>query len=134
MEPEGAAEEVSPGQILKALYYSSEHLVSVRDALAKDSDSSLVGVVPRMRSDLSDRVNDDRRDREAFQTKLFSEMQNFADLLSKSATEAVIEASDNRPENLQVVCVECHQKKPDRGHMTVTLHNRQRLAQLRQLR
>ena len=91
-EPEGAAEEVSPGQILKALNDSNEHLISVRDALAKDSDSSLVGVVQRMRSDLSDRANDERRDREAFQAKLFSEMQNFADLLSKSATEAVIEA------------------------------------------
>lgn len=91
-EPEGAAEDVSPGQILKALDDSNEHLISVRDALAKDSDSSLVGVVQRMRSDLSDRATDDRRDREAFQTKLFGEMQNFADLLSKSATEAVIEA------------------------------------------
>jgi hypothetical protein len=40
--------------------------------------------------------------------------------------------SDNRPANLQVVCAECHSKKPDHGHMTVTLHNRQRLAQLRQ--
>ena len=88
-EPEGTAEEVSPGQTLKALNDSNEHLISVRDALAKDSDSSLVGVVQRMRSDLSDRANDDRRDREAFQTKLFGEMQNFADLLSKSATEAV---------------------------------------------
>ena len=39
--------------------------------------------------------------------------------------------SDNKSENLQVVCVECHSKKPDHGHMTVTLHNRQRLAQLR---
>ena len=42
--------------------------------------------------------------------------------------------SDNRSENLQVVCVECHSKKPDHGHMTVTLHNRQRLQQLRNRR
>ena len=42
--------------------------------------------------------------------------------------------SDNRSANLQVVCAECHSKKPDHGHMTVTLNNRQRLAQLRQPR
>ena len=52
-EPDGAGEEVSPGQILKALNDSNDHLISVRDALAKDSDSSLVGVVQRMRSDLN---------------------------------------------------------------------------------
>ncbi|MDB2644944.1 hypothetical protein N9Y37_10870 [Luminiphilus sp.] len=42
--------------------------------------------------------------------------------------------SDNRSENLQAVCVECHSKKPDHRHMILTLHNRQRLAQLRQRR
>lgn len=42
--------------------------------------------------------------------------------------------SDNRRENLQVVCAECHSEKPDHGHMTVTLHNRQHLAQLRHKR
>jgi hypothetical protein len=91
-EPEGAAEGVSPGQILKALNDSNDHLISVRDALAKDSDSSLVGVVQRMRSDLNDRAKDEATDRQTFQTKLFGEMQNFAELLSKSATETVIEA------------------------------------------
>ena len=40
--------------------------------------------------------------------------------------------SDNRDCNLEVVCVECHSKKPDHRHMIVTLHDRQRLAQLRQ--
>jgi hypothetical protein len=94
-EPEGAAEDVSPGQILKALNDSNEHLISVRDALAKDSDSSLVGVVQRMRSDLNDRANDEARDREIFQTKLFGEMQNFADALSQSATAAIIESLEN---------------------------------------
>jgi hypothetical protein len=42
--------------------------------------------------------------------------------------------SDNRSENLEVVCAECHSKKPDHGHMTVTLLSRQRLAELRQRR
>ena len=31
-EPDGAAEDVSPGQILKALNDSNDHLISVRDA------------------------------------------------------------------------------------------------------
>ena len=42
--------------------------------------------------------------------------------------------SDNRSENLEVVCAECHSKKPNHDHMTVAPHNRQRLAQLRQWR
>ena len=45
-----------------------------------------------MRSDLNDSAKDEAADRQTFQAKLFGEMQNFAELLSKSATETVIEA------------------------------------------
>lgn len=91
-EPEGVAQDATPGQFLQAIEESNTHLIDVRDALAKDSDTSLVGVVQRMRSDLKDRADDEAKGREVFQTQLFKEMQNFAELLSKSATEAVIEA------------------------------------------
>ncbi len=39
--------------------------------------------------------------------------------------------SDNREQNLQALCVECHSKKPGHEHMRVPLITRQRLAKLR---
>ncbi len=91
-EPKEVRQEVSPGQILNTLEAQKLLLIEVRDGLAKDSDTSLVGVIQRLRGDLRDRADDDAQSREKFHSRLFGEMQNFADLLSKSATEAVIEA------------------------------------------
>lgn len=89
---ETAEDEVSPGQILGAIQETNSKLGSVCDALAKDSDGSLIGVVQRLRTELRDRSEDEVRSRNQFHAQLFSEMQNFAELLSKSATTAVIEA------------------------------------------
>jgi F0F1-type ATP synthase membrane subunit b/b' len=91
-EEDEAPSSVTPSHVLGAIESGNKHLISVRDALSQDNDSSLTGVLQRMRGEMRDRADDEKKTREVFQGQLFEEMRNFAELLSKSATETVIEA------------------------------------------
>lgn len=92
-------DEVTPGDIHKQLKDTNANLLALKNSLTGEEEGSLVGVMKLARSDMRDfrsELKDERtleRNRhDEFAEKLFAEMNNFAELLSKSATEAVIEA------------------------------------------
>lgn len=92
-------DEVTPGDIHKQLKDTNANLLALKNSLTGDEEGSLVGVMKLARSDMRDFRGEMKEHRELdrarhneFAEKLFTEMKNFADLLSRSATEAVIEA------------------------------------------
>lgn len=85
-------DEVTPAHILGALERQHATLSTVASSLSASEEGSVVGQLKMVRADLSDRSNRQRQEREQFESKLFGEMKGFAELLSKSATEVVIEA------------------------------------------
>lgn len=104
---------VDAGDLLIALRDQRETLLSLVDAVGGDRESSLVGQIKLMRSDASDAnklareelktisagitkieetVSSQKSEFEEFQNRLWIKLQDFADMLSKSATEQVINA------------------------------------------
>jgi len=91
-EASNAPDEVTPAHILRSLENQNQTLEQVARGLSASEEGSVVGQLKMVRTDLGDGFAQSRKAREAFEEKLFVEMKNFADLLSKSATEVVIEA------------------------------------------
>jgi DNA anti-recombination protein RmuC len=85
-------DEITPNHIHSELRSSNELLEELCDVIGGEEDSSLAGSIQRFRTELRDSRDDERKQRKAFEEELFKEMREFADLLSKSATETVIEA------------------------------------------
>lgn len=85
-------DEVSPAHILASLERQNFALDTVVRSLSASEEGSVVGQLKMVRTDISDAASHQRRARETFEKELFAEMKGFADLLSKSATEVVIEA------------------------------------------
>lgn len=85
-------ETVTPAHILAALERQHESLQGLSNSLAGVEEGSVVGQMKLLRSDVSDVANRQSQARQKFEAQLFAEMQDFASLLSKSATEAVIDA------------------------------------------
>ncbi|MGV0034128.1 MAG: hypothetical protein ACNYPE_03915 [Candidatus Azotimanducaceae bacterium WSBS_2022_MAG_OTU7] len=65
---------------------------ALTEAIGSGDESSLMGQIKLLRSDMNDSLKDSRREFEQFQDRLWIKLQEFADMLSKSATETVIEA------------------------------------------
>ena len=65
---------------------------ALKDAIGSGDESSLTGQTKLLRSDMNDSLKESRREFEQFQERLWIKLQDFADMLSKSATETVIEA------------------------------------------
>ena len=65
---------------------------ALTEAIGSGDESSLMGQTKLLRSDMNDSLKDSRREFEQFQERLWIKLQDFADMLSKSATETVIEA------------------------------------------
>ncbi|MBJ6983823.1 MotA/TolQ/ExbB proton channel family protein [Luteimonas sp. MC1750] len=87
-----APDEVSPTHILAALDKQGECLATIAQSLSASEEGSVVGQLKMVRADFSDQATRLRTERAEFQGKLFTQMESFATLLSKSATEVVIEA------------------------------------------
>jgi methyl-accepting chemotaxis protein len=68
---------------------------ALTEAIGSGDESSLMGQTKLLRSDMNDSLKDSRKEFEHFQERLWSKLQDFADMLSKSATETVIEALNN---------------------------------------
>ncbi len=106
-------EDVDASDLLQAINSQSEHLVNLHAAIAGDETSSLTGQIKLLRSDSNENaktlISEQRNSLEAlskieslsreqkesfnrFSEKLWVQMQDFADMLSRSATETVIEA------------------------------------------
>ena len=67
-------------------------LEATRDAVAGSEESSLAGQVKLLRTDLTDRHRDDRKAFDAFAEHLWEQLAEFAQMMSRSATEQVVQA------------------------------------------
>ena len=85
-------DEVGPGHIYQRLTRQIEVLESLERSISGTEEGTLVGQQKLLRADLSDFRGAMARQHQGFEEKLFSEMRHFAELLSKSATEQVIDA------------------------------------------
>ena len=65
---------------------------SLREAIGGDDESSLTSQVKLLRQEVNDSLKKSRDEFEKFQNQLWENLKNFSDMLSKSATETVIEA------------------------------------------
>jgi len=90
-KPEG----VGPEDVLSAINEQTELLRETRDAIAGGEESSLAGQLKLLRTDLSDKRREDNEVRRHFEDELWKRLHEFAAMLSKSATEQVIEALRN---------------------------------------
>lgn len=92
VEIQGDISDIGPGHILKSLDAQTELLKSTRDAIASSEESSLAGQLKLLRTDLNDQQRRDEEAREKFSELISKHLEEFADMLSRSATEQVIEA------------------------------------------
>jgi biopolymer transport protein ExbB/TolQ len=91
-EVNGVKEEVTPADIHSAIQAQTQQLDRLRDALVGEEEGTLVGQMKLLRSDFSDFSKDNKTERDSFNERLWSELQIFAEMMSRSATEQVIEA------------------------------------------
>lgn len=113
VEVEHEAIEATPVDILNAINQQGKSIERLADAIGGEQDKSLINLIQLMRSDINDKQKSlikpmqDSSDSlnginkkldvqqiqfTEFSDKLWIKMQDFADVLSKSATETVIEA------------------------------------------
>lgn len=83
---------IGPENILSELEDQTTALGAIRSSISGDEESSLAGQLKLMRSDSRDAESRAREERAEFSEKLWKELASFADALSKSATEQVINA------------------------------------------
>lgn len=88
----GARGEATPNDIHSEITHTNAHLEKLILSMAGSEEGSLVGQLKLARSEISDATKRAQTDRKEFSERLWTEMREFADLLSKSATEQVIEA------------------------------------------
>lgn len=67
-------------------------IVSLKEAIGSGDESSLTGQMKLLRSDTNDNFKLHQKSFGEFEERLWIKLQDFADMLSKSATEQVIEA------------------------------------------
>ena len=92
-----AKEELDEDQIGAAELYAvmreqCDGIAALNQAIGSGDESSLTGQMKLLRSDINDAGKQSRKDAVEFQEKLWIKLQDFADMMSKSATETVIEA------------------------------------------
>lgn len=92
-------EEINLDNIVKHIFDQTkntqqlvQHSEALHQAIGSDTDQSLISQLRLLRSDLSDRYQENKTVFTGFQTELWNKLQDFSDVLSKSATETVINA------------------------------------------
>ena len=80
-----AEADVGPEEVVAVLTEQKDLLQAIREAIAGGEESSLAGQLKLLRGDLRDRQR-------AFEAQLWERLAGFAEMLSRSATEQVIEA------------------------------------------
>ena len=84
--------EVEPADILAALNDQTQLLQATKDAIAGDEESSLAGQMKLLRVQTEDRHRKDSEVREEFALLLLQKLDTFSEMLSRSATEQIIDA------------------------------------------
>jgi len=85
------SKDVGP-EILKSLEKQTAHIEALKHAIAGSEESSLAGQVKLFRTDARDWHDDDKKSMEILTQELWRRLETFAEMLSKSATEQVINA------------------------------------------
>jgi hypothetical protein len=88
----GVKHEVTPSDIHAALEQQTALLQQLSQGLSGSEEGSLVGQVRFLRADVGDFSRDAKAFNAEFSHKLWQEMANFAEMMSRSATSLIIEA------------------------------------------
>lgn len=86
---------VEPRDILNAISQQSEHLKELKLAISGGEDSSLTSQLKLLRSDANDNHRLQMKSFESFSVELWVNLNKVSEMLSKSATEQIIEALKN---------------------------------------
>jgi len=84
--------DVEPKDILNAITNQEKHLEKLITAISGGDDSSLTGQIKLLRSDVNDNHKAQQKRFKKFSTELWVNLKEFSEMLSKSATEQVIQA------------------------------------------
>lgn len=85
-------DEVGPKEIYGQLLKQNESMEQLVRAVGGSEENSMVGQIKLLRTDVNDFRSGQQRTQAAFEEKLWQQLRDFAEMLSKSATEQVIEA------------------------------------------
>lgn len=83
---------IGVAELYQVMAEQRDGVTALREAIGSGDESSLTGQMKLLRSDMGDHFKQSRQEFAAFQESLWVKLQDFADMLSKSATEQVIEA------------------------------------------
>lgn len=98
-----SSSDISPNDIFAVLSKQHTELLTIAKGIGGNDERSMVGQLQMLRTDVTDFRSGLTRRQESFEEKLWKQMNDFADMMSKSATQQVIEA-------LKEVIVEFNQK------------------------
>lgn len=87
-----ATDEIGPNEIYAVMNKQQQSIDLLVQAIGGGGDRSLVGQVQLMRVDINDFRSGALKQHEAFEEELWAQLSNFAEMLSESATQQVIEA------------------------------------------
>ncbi|SET25943.1 MotA/TolQ/ExbB proton channel family protein [Thorsellia anophelis] len=85
-------EDITPAHIYQVLQNQFNTLDKIADNLIEKGDESSVGQLKLLREETKENQKQNELNLEAFQTKLWTKLDEFSDILSKSATETIIDA------------------------------------------
>jgi ABC-type transporter Mla subunit MlaD len=85
-------EAVDAADILAAINRQAEATQALSASIGGDGDSSLISQTKLLRTDLKDQLVEGLKNFNKFEDQLWQQMKDFGELLSKSATEQVIDA------------------------------------------
>jgi len=86
---------IEPKDIHAILTKQHIELTTIAKGIGGNDERSMVGQIQMLRTDINDFRTTITKRQESFEEKLWIQMQTFAEMLSKSATEQVIEALKN---------------------------------------
>lgn len=102
-QPDEVPHTIGPKEIYGVLRKQQELTSLLVQAVGGTEEGSMVGQIKLLRTELGDFRSSHKNAQQDFEERLFQQLRNFADMLSKSATEHVIDA-------LRQVIVEFNQK------------------------
>jgi hypothetical protein len=95
LEDDPSPNAVEPKDIHAILTKQHIELTTIAKGIGGNDERSMVGQIQLLRTDINDFRSTIAKRQESFEEKLWIQMQTFAEMLSKSATEQVIEALKN---------------------------------------
>lgn len=85
-------DQIGAAELYGVMIEQRDGIAALNQAIGSGDESSLTGQFKLLRSDVNDAEKQSRKAFGEFQDKLWIKLQDFADMMSKSATEAVIDA------------------------------------------